>query len=57
MNTRNSRSQMFFKLGVLKIVANFTKKHLFLIKFQKFKKFLRMSFLGDCFMQNQKITD
>ena len=35
---KSSRSQMFFKMGVLKIFANFTKKHpcwsLFLIKLQ-----------------------
>ena len=52
---RKSRSQMFFKIGVLKLFANFTEKRLcwslFLIKLQafmcfpvKFSKFLRMSF-------------
>ena len=38
---RNSRSQIFFKISVLKNLANFTEKHLFrkpfLIKLQAFR--------------------
>ena len=45
---RNSRSQMFFKIGVLKNFAKFTAKHLsqslFLIKLQTWKETLAQVF-------------
>ena len=48
---RNSRSQMYFKIGVFKNFANFTGKHLcwslFLIKLQARDYFYRKTFFTD----------
>ena len=58
--SRSSRSQMFFKIGVLKNLTNFTGKYLVKKWFQRrlCAKFLRTSFLQNacsgCFLKSTK---